>query len=144
MLNWRFLRPNFWPVCVAIWRDIARHGFYSYIWFTRMIPDLFIQKLIFSLLVLDFMRNLPIIIHNNHSKFIKSCIYCWSFWATVFFQSNDRLKVVMNISNTNLVLLLEMQLSGNISWDQSIVEPKNYSRALNGRTQNCQPSFKRP
>ena len=40
ILNWRFLRSD----CVAILRDIARHGSHSYIWFTRKMLVLLIMK----------------------------------------------------------------------------------------------------
>ena len=58
-LNWRLLRLNYWPDCVAISRYIARKRSNSYIWFTRKTPDLLILKSMFS--PLDCTRYLSII-----------------------------------------------------------------------------------
>ena len=65
ILNWRFLRLNSWPDCVAISWDIAIHGSISLIciWFMSKMLDHLIQKFMFS--HMGCMRNLPIIIYTK-------------------------------------------------------------------------------
>ena len=84
ILNWRFLRLNSWPDCVAISRDIARHGSNSYIWFTGKVLDLSILKLMFSLL--DCMCYLPIIISTKSPISNDSPVVEWTllFWLYRF------------------------------------------------------------
>ena len=50
IINWRCIRLNSKPDCVAISKDIARHGSNSEFWISRKMLDLFILILMFSLL----------------------------------------------------------------------------------------------
>ena len=46
IINWWLLMLIFWPDCVAISRDIVRHGSISNFWFMRKLLNLLILKLI--------------------------------------------------------------------------------------------------
>ena len=71
-MNLRLFRLNSWSDCVAILRNIARHGSHSDLKFTRKMLDPLILNLMLSLS--NCKRNLTIIVYtkapilNNSSK----------------------------------------------------------------------------
>ena len=63
MLNWKFLGLNSWPDCVAISRNITRHGSNLNVWSTKKMLNFLILKYMFSLL--NCIRGPPMI---NYTK----------------------------------------------------------------------------
>ena len=107
VLNWRFLRLYSLPNFVAISRDIATHGSYAYIWFTRKMPDLLILKLMFSFV--DCMRNLPIIVYKkppikNDSPIV--VIRILNIVTTLWTYDQNMWSIISHVTYHNLITIL--------------------------------------